>query len=231
MWSAIARAIGIERNQTSHWERFIAGGSTCLAIAIVALLTQWSLSDETHLLFFASSAASAFLVFALPHGALSQPWPVLAGQSLAMGIGILAGSLFGAGILAAACAVGATVLLMHYLRCLHPPGAATAFFFVTGIERIPLQETGLAFLLNISVIVVLAILLNNAFHWRRYPLFWFSQTQHNPPATDRVALADLQQALRQHSASMGISLDELNTLYMAAQQHNQTSAKRRETAR
>lgn len=218
MWASLARKIGVESNHTSHLERFIAGVSTFLAIAIVALLTQWSLSDETHLLFFASSAASAFLVFALPHGPLSQPWPVLAGQSLAMLIGILVGTFLGSGILAAALAVGATVLLMHYLRCLHPPGAATTFFFVTGINHLSLHETGLAFLLNIGVIVLLALVLNNVFHWRRYPLFWFHPPKSTPCTRDKVALEDLQRALGQLPASIDINLEDLNTLYLAAKQ-------------
>lgn len=223
MWALLARKIGVESNQTSHLERLIAGGSTCLAIAVVAMLTQWSLSDETHLLFFASSTASAFLVFTLPHCPLSQPWPVLAGQALAMLMGGAAGTYLGSGILAAALAVGSTVLLMHYLRCLHPPGAATAFFFVTGLEHIPLQETCLAFLLNISVIVVLALLLNNAFHWRRYPLFWFTQQQAKPSKTDSVELEDLHRVLQQHNVFIDISLEELKSLYVEAQQSKHTN--------
>ncbi|WP_417551630.1 HPP family protein [Marinomonas fungiae] len=218
MWSSLARKMGIEQNQTSHVERLIAGLSTCLAIATVALLTQWSLSDNTHLLFFASSAASAFLVFALPHGPLSQPWPVMVGQLLAMLIGVLAGTLLGSEIIVAALAVGVTVLLMHYLRCLHPPGAATAFFFVTDIEHIPLQETCFAFLLNICVIVLLALVVNNAFSWRRYPSSSLPQQKGPFQDGDNLALEDLQFALQQHDVFIDISVEELKALYDTAQQ-------------
>lgn len=218
MWSSLARKIGIEHNQTSHLERLIAGCSTCLAITLVALFTQWSLSDETHLLFFASTAASAFLVFTLPHGPLSQPWPVLAGQTLAMLVGIVAGWYLGSSIISAAMAVGATILLMHYLRCLHPPGAATTFFFVTGMDHIPLQETCLAFMINIAIIIALAILINNAFQWRRYPVAWFNHTQQfNAKQGDSITIENLHQALKHHDAFIDISLEELQTLYSEAQ--------------
>lgn len=209
--------LGIEVNQTSHIERLISGLSTCAAIALVAYLTQWTLGDQAHLLFFASSAASAFLVFALPHGALSQPWPVMVGQSLAMLMGIVCFMVLGDGIVGAALAVGLTVFGMHYLRCLHPPGAATAFFFVTGVAPDAIVYTGFAFVFNIAVIIVLGMVVNNLFHWRRYPL----QSQRQVPLAateDRIELEDLHQALMQHDAFIDVSLEELQTLYQQANQ-------------
>ncbi|MBM6550850.1 HPP family protein [Marinomonas ostreistagni] len=209
--------LGIEVNQTSHLERLISGLATCAAIALVAYLTQWTLGDQAHLLFFASSAASAFLVFALPHGALSQPWPVLIGQSLAMLMGIGCFIVLGDGIVAAALAVGLTVFGMHYLRCLHPPGAATAFFFVTGVTPDAIAYTGFAFVFNIAVIIVLGMIMNNLFHWRRYP----SQPKRHktkPTQADRIELEDWHQALTQHDAFLDVSLEELQTLYEQAHQ-------------
>ena len=67
-----------------------------------------------------------------------------------------------------ALAIGA----MHYLRCIHPPGGATALSAVLGgpaIEALGLQFILTPVLLNVIVILTVAVLYNYLFYWRRYP--------------------------------------------------------------
>ncbi|MFI8622361.1 MAG: HPP family protein [Marinomonas sp.] len=214
--------IGIETNRTSHIERLISGLTTCLAIAVVVLVTKWSLSTDVHILFFASTAATAFLVFTLPHGALSQPWPVLAGQSISIVVGVSFASVLDSSLMTAALAVGLTVILMHYLGCLHPPGGATAFYFVVNFEHINVSESVVVFIVNILIILALAMIINNLFHWRRYPLFWLNrkataqQAHKDASSVEHFNVEDLHQVLQQQDVFVDVSLDELQSIYDAA---------------
>ncbi|MFX8373896.1 HPP family protein, partial [Acinetobacter baumannii] len=79
-----------------------------------------------------SMGASAVLLYAVPHGALSQPWAVLAGHAVSAVAGVAAARNISDPALAAAVAVGTAILAMHYLRAIHPPGGATALTAVVG---------------------------------------------------------------------------------------------------
>jgi len=223
--------IGVETNRTSHIERLISGLTTCLAIAVVVLVTKWSLSTDVHILFFASTAATAFLVFTLPHGALSQPWPVLAGQIISIVVSVSFASVLGSSLMTAALAVGVTVILMHYLGCLHPPGGATAFYFVVNFEHIDISESVVVLIVNILIILALAMIINNFFHWRCYPLFWLNrkttaQHAHKDAFTvEHFNVEDLHQVLQQQGVFVDVSLEELQSIYDAAR----TVAKQRRT--
>lgn len=214
--------IGVETNRTSHIERIISGVTTCSAIAIVVCATKWSMSTDVHILFFASTAATSFLVFALPHGALSQPWPVLAGQALSIIVGVSFASVLDSSMMTAALAVGVTVTLMHYFACLHPPGGATAFYFVVNFKQINVSESVVVFIVNILIILVLAMVVNNLFYWRRYPLFWLNRKSVEKHAhqvssgIEHFNVEDLHQVLQQQDVFVDISLDELQSIYDAA---------------
>jgi hypothetical protein len=70
--------------------------------------------------------------------------------------------------LASACAVGGSILVMLFLRCLHPPGAAAALAPIPGGDQI--GSLGYSFVLmplgqNVAIMLVLAIAINR---WVRY---------------------------------------------------------------
>lgn len=119
-----------------------------------------------------SMGASAVLVFGVPHGALAQPWPVLAGHTLSAAIGVGCARWIGNKELAAACAVGLAIGAMHQCKCIHPPGGATALAAVMGGPAV--RALGWSFvwrpvLLNAASIVAVAVVFNAVFAWRRYP--------------------------------------------------------------
>ena len=75
--------VGLERNNTSHAEKLISAGGAFLGILLVYWLSATVLSEPlSRTLLVASMGASAVLLFAVPHGALSQPWPVFGGNVL-----------------------------------------------------------------------------------------------------------------------------------------------------
>ena len=74
---------------------------------------------------------------------------------------------------AAALAVALAIGAMHYLNCIHPPGGATALSAVIGgdaIHQLGFQYVLTPVLLNVIIVLIVAILFNYPFHWRRYPL-------------------------------------------------------------
>ncbi|MCE7982008.1 MAG: hypothetical protein DYG89_12500 [Caldilinea sp. CFX5] len=167
--------LGIELVNVSTTERLIAAIGGGLSILILVGSAFWAFPEAGATAVITSMAASAVLLFAVPHGQLSQPWPVLAGHSLSAIIGVACARYIQPQPLAGACAVGLAILVMHQFKCIHPPGGATAFAAVMGGNAI--RQLGLRFVLfpvlaNALVMVTLAVLLNRAFPWRRYPIGW-----------------------------------------------------------
>ena len=126
-----------------------------------------------------SIAATSVLVFAVPHGALSQPWPVFGGHFLSALVGVLCLKYIHNELVASAAAVSISILLMSYFRCLHPPGGATALGAVLGGDAV--NALGYSYilvptLLNCSIIILAAVILNFPLNWRRYPAHFYYKT-------------------------------------------------------
>ena len=85
------------------------------------------------------------LVFAVPSSPMAQPWSVIGGNIISTVIGVLVYQAVPDMGLAASFAVGAAILIMSLLRCLHPPGGASALTAVIGSDAI--HTAGLEFAL------------------------------------------------------------------------------------
>src|SRR5690606_32619543 len=102
------------------------------------------------------------------HGQLSQPWPVLAGHMVSATIGVACAKWIAPVEVAAACAVGLSIGAMHGLKCIHPPGGATALTAVLGGPAV--QALGFQFVLlpvaaNAAFMVAAAVAYNRFFAW------------------------------------------------------------------
>ncbi len=84
----------------------------------------------------ASTGASAMLIFGVPHSQVSQPWPLVGGHLVSALVGVTAYYLIPNAILASSTAIGLAMLMMHFAKCMHPPGGATAVTAVIGGESI-----------------------------------------------------------------------------------------------
>jgi len=136
------------------------------------LISQAQLGAAGSVGLVASMGASAVLLFAVPHGPLSQPWAVFAGHLVSALIGVACSRAIDDPALAGPLAVGLAIGAMHYLRCIHPPGGATALSAVLGGETV--QQLGYWFvltpvLLNALTLLAIALVFNYPFPWRRYP--------------------------------------------------------------
>jgi CBS-domain-containing membrane protein len=163
----------------------------------------------------ASMGASAVLLFAVPHGQLSQPWPVFAGQIFSAAIGVTCAKLIPYTPLAAACAVGLAIGVMHQFKCIHPPGGATALTAVIGGQSV--QELGYGFVwspvtLNAAVIVAVAVLFNYPFPWRRYPAF-LNRRQERSIRSSEISHEEVIVALRRLDSFVDVTEDDLVRLY------------------
>ena len=92
-------------------------------------------ADGTHII-LASTGATAILVFGMPHVPASQPWNIVGGHLVSAFVGVTCYLLIPVDILAASVSIPLAMLAMHSLRCMHPPGGATAITAVIGGESV-----------------------------------------------------------------------------------------------
>lgn len=74
--------------------------------------------------------ASTVLLFGHPTSPLAQPRNIVAGNTLAALVSVICVALWGHGAWVMGLAVGLTIALCQWLRCLHPPSGAVALLGV-----------------------------------------------------------------------------------------------------
>jgi CBS-domain-containing membrane protein len=148
-----------------------------LGLAAVSIL-HFNILDQTGLMMIIGSfGASAVLIYGAIRSPLAQPRNLLGGHILSAIIGVTAFQLLGGQPwLAAAMAVSTSIALMHLTKTLHPPGGATALIAVIGGESV--HSLGYLYVviptaLGASVMLIVALLVNNIPKGRKYPEFWF----------------------------------------------------------
>jgi CBS-domain-containing membrane protein len=226
--SAFFKYLGIEFSPVSHAERLISALGGFLAILLILVISSRFVDGPGVALIVASMGASAVLLFAAPHGALAQPWNVIGGHLVSAVTGVACARYIPGTELAAAASVGLAIGAMHYLRCIHPPGGATALTAViggAGIEALGYQYIFTPVLLNVAVILLVAVLFNALFHWRRYP----AAVSGKPPlpalTTEPyapVTHADLVYALSQIDSFIDVTEEDLLRIYKLATRHRDT---------
>jgi CBS domain-containing membrane protein len=171
----VFRLLGLDGPSASHTERIVSIIGGIVAIYALIWLERGLLGQSGAAMLVSSMGASAVLLFAVPHGALSQPWAVVAGHGVSALVGVTCFKLVPDPMLASAMAVGLAVGAMYYLRAIHPPGGATALTAVIGgpaVTSLGYQFVVTPVLINAIAMVVLAVAINAAFPWRRYPAAW-----------------------------------------------------------
>ncbi|KTT04234.1 membrane protein [Pseudomonas oryzihabitans] len=195
-------------------ERLRASLGAGLGILLAALLAAWWLEGQpVHqhgalaLALVAPLGASAVLVFALPSSPLAQPWSVVGGNTLSALIGIACALWIPEANLAAAVAVALAIAAMFALRCLHPPGGASALLMVL----IGAHDFGYAWspvALDSLLLVVAGLVYNNLTRrpWPHVP------RPAEPSAETRLQRADLDAVLARYNQVLDISRDDLAEL-------------------
>ncbi len=208
-----------------------SASAALIAIGLVAMISQYSLSHLNIPIMVASMGASAVLLFAVPTSPLSQPWSFAGGHFVSALAGICCAQWIPDPSLAMAVAAGSAVLAMYYLRCIHPPGGASALLPILGGDSV--HELGFQFLitpmlLNVSIMLICALV-----YWRLIGV-----NRHTAPTTD-LGLAqnwdrkneewldtqtpfneqDLSHAMTEMNTFIDITKYDLHEIYTRATQH------------
>lgn len=201
-WPAPVRVDARER-----W-RSVAGAG--LGILFTALMSRWWAGAGSVVPWLvAPLGASAVLVFVVPASPMAQPWSVLGGNTLSALVGAASAMLVPDPAWAAALAVASAIALMLALRCLHPPGGATAL--LTSLGAVGWHFALFPMLLN-SALLVVAGVLYNSLTGRRYPHAQRQPAPDKSTAQARFSAADLDAALAHYNQVLDVSRDDLAEL-------------------
>jgi len=215
----MVRKLAYSVSEREHWISAAGGLSGVMAVLWVG---QVWIGGHTGMLAIASMGSTAVLLFAAPHGAMSQPWPVFGGHIVSALIGVTCARWLGGDVmLTASLAVALSIAAMYSLSCLHPPGGATAMYAVLGGETVHALGYGYLFspvLLNVAVLLAAAVAFNYPFAWRRYPQSWHrrSQTGGEPAEESMIPHSNLVYALSQLDTFVDVSEEDLQRIYALA---------------
>ncbi len=218
------------KDSVSLGEKALSGLAALGGIGLVMLASSFFLEGKDLPWVVASMGASAVLLFAVPLGPLSQPWPFAGGHLVSGLAGVTVAGLVQEPVLAAALAVSLAVFLMYLTGCLHPPGGATALTVVVGGDAI--RSMGYEYLLTpvlLNVVIMLgwALLINNLLPNRYYPntLQRLKETAASRVEADEpgvrlgIGKEDLEFALREMNEYVDVSCEDLSRIYSLAAIH------------
>ena len=187
-----------------------------LAVTLTGVIAQWAGAHwEARAWMVAPIGASAVLLFAVPASPLARPWSVIAGNTLSALIGIGFVRIIPDANVAAGLAVGTAIGAMVLLRCLHPPGGATALLVALGGVTDPLFAL-FPVLVDSTLLVAIALIL------RRVSPPTPALPAPVPPTvlpepTLRISDADLDAALERHNRALDVERDDLDAVLREAQ--------------
>jgi CBS domain-containing membrane protein len=207
----------------TEWSRAAIG------MALGTLLSVWVCSlvfgNEVAFHLIGPLGASAVLLFAVSSGALAQPWSILGGYLIAAVIALLTAHVLGRTLGSACLAAGLAVVLMCWLRCLHPPAGALALTLVLAdpatiaMDWLALEPV----MLGAAVMLLCALAYNNLSRVP-YPKR-ASETQATLPAglapvdSQAITAEDLKRALADMEAFYDVTPEDLEQLIHASEMH------------
>ncbi|MDD2701536.1 MAG: HPP family protein [Sideroxydans sp.] len=222
--ASFLRSFAPHRSPAPFAERLRSGLAGGLGIFLLAWALHLLPQPQFPLMLLGSMAASAVLLYAVPHSPLAQPWNLIGGHLISALAGWITISLVHDPLTAAGVAVGSAIFLMYVLDCLHPPGAATALTLVLGATQFQQMGAGWTATIvasNAFLSLLLALLINNALPRRHYPQAPAAPLAPAPAARVLPEQQDIERALAEEDSLLDISTDDLLDLYARAQQHAQ----------
>ncbi|BAS67102.1 HPP family protein [Bathymodiolus septemdierum thioautotrophic gill symbiont] len=141
-------------------ELLISAIGAFIAVFVAGFFSNIILQNFNSPLIIASAGASAILMFGLPHALVSRPWNLIVGHTVSAIIGVSCFYLIANTLLATSVAIPLALVGMHLLKCMHPPGGATAVTAIIGGEMI--HHLGYAFVImpiffNSLILLIVAI--------------------------------------------------------------------------
>lgn len=224
----LTRLFTLEPVNLSLKGKFLSVVFCFVAIFITAVVSKFFLGDTHNPILVASMGASAVILFIIPNSPLAQPWPFAGGQMVSALAGITCALTIPDISLAVSVATGGSVLLMLLLRCLHPPGAATALAPVLGGHAVVSLGYSYALIpvgINVLVMLLFAIIVNRWLMRYDYPVLTKAEVKKtltpqpaaNIPHRIGVSEQDMLQALEKADEFVDITAAELSKILTAAE--------------
>jgi CBS-domain-containing membrane protein len=113
--------LGIQPRPSMLQEHIVSAIGSFVGIFLVTLVSYSVVHSSDAPFVVASMGAGAVLVFTVPHGPLSQPWPLFGGNIISAFVGVTCYRIFPNLFIAAGCAVGLVIAVMHLWGCQYPP--------------------------------------------------------------------------------------------------------------
>jgi CBS domain-containing membrane protein len=150
-----------------------------LGIGIIGFVSSRYFTLYDNLFLIGSFGASSVLIYGAINSPLAQPRNLIGGHVICALIGVTVHKLIPGEVwLTAALSVSLAIVAMQITKTLHPPGGATALIANIGSAKI--QALGYFYVLSpvlsgVIVLLLVAILCNNATSHRSYPKnkHWF----------------------------------------------------------
>lgn len=199
-------------------EILIAFVSALVALTLITVISAKFLSGISVPFIIASMGASAVLLFAVPSSPMNHPWAVIVGHLSSALVGVICAQEIDSIQFAAPIASAVAILVMLYLRCLHPPGGATAMLVVLGSDRV--HAAGYQFILtpiafNIVILLGAALvirLVSQQLHPRdksATALEWVNELETGRPLAPHLTLKDVASARAQLDTYIDVNDEEL----------------------
>ncbi|MGC5698767.1 HPP family protein [Pseudomonas sp. NFXW11] len=205
-----------------EWSRAAIGMALGTLFSVWFCAQVYDLPVALHLL--GPLGASAVLLFAVSSGALAQPWSILGGYLCAGIMALLVAHVLGRSLGSACLAAGLALVLMCWLRCLHPPAGGLALTLVLADPAsIALDWLELGPVMLAAASLLASALLYNNLTRVRYPKGASEAPVLLPAmaANDSLAITaeDLKQALAEMEEFFDITPEDLEQLVHASEAH------------
>jgi len=207
----------------TEWSRAAIGMASGTLFSVWLCSQVFGIEVAQHLI--GPLGASAVLLFAVSSGALAQPWSILGGYLSAAVVALLVAHVMGRTLTSACLAAGLALILMCWLRCLHPPAGALALTLVLADPAtIALDWKALApVMLGAFTLLLWALAYNNLTRIR-YPKRASEPVaavpaDHPPVDSQAITAEDLKLALADMEAFYDVTPEDLEQLIHASELH------------
>ncbi len=216
------------QQRVSHQEILLSALSALAAIAAVIWVSSRFLSAVDIPFMVASMGASAVLLFAVPSSTMNRPWALVTSHIVSALIGVSCALYIPNILFAAPAAIALSIFAMHYLRCLHPPGGATALLIVLGspdVHALGYQFVLTPIALNTLILLAAALLIQRIVNTRRQtnnvtlPDQWLKDSPHTLEIKLPFGPNDIKAAMEELDTYIDVKESELIELYRLALRH------------
>ena len=146
----------------------VAGISASIIIGVLAFL---SFETSTGFWLIFSFGSTTLIVLIFYQSEFAQPPNIFFGHLLGIIVGIIFNKFFGISFITLGLSVGTTVMLMMYLKIIHPPAASNPLIAL--FADVSLNYIIFPVLTGSALIIFLTVLINKFILKRSYPKKWF----------------------------------------------------------